>query len=100
MKRVSHKICRELRQYEWRDGALLRPEDNVTFSEIRKLLRNGLVEVVPGMYVSPEMVGPNQTVIMERRVWEKMVEMAERLAPSVSTEQQRAGDAGSVVELR
>jgi len=46
-----------------------------------RLMKSGLIEVVPGMWVSPNMVGPNNTIILEKRVWEKMQEMAEKLEP-------------------
>lgn len=82
MKFVSQKRCDGLSQYIWREGGLMR------VSEIRDAvasLRKDLVEVAPGMWVRPEMVGPDGTVIMERRVWEKLVEMAERLKVPAST---------------
>jgi hypothetical protein len=76
--------CGQSEQYVWFDGALLRLEDKMRISEIREeMVRLG---------VKP--IDPNQTIIIEKRVWEKMVEIAERLKVPASMER-RSGFAGT-----
>ena len=51
-------------------------------TEMRKViteLKKTCVEVQPGLWVNPKMIAPNGTIILEKRVWEKMIKIAEEL---------------------
>lgn len=51
--------------------------------DIRTLVRqlkNQTVEVAPGLWVAPELVGPNGTVLLSRQEWAKMQELARTIS--------------------